>query len=93
MNNFEKNLKLIKQIKPHTYNYVGGFFMFKDNLFNKIEKKTNITKTGKISTVQRYKKIFTKFNFDNIRTSINNFMNVAMKNRVKITNVIIKNIL
>jgi hypothetical protein len=43
--------------------------------------------------VQRYKKIFTKFNFDNIRTSINNFTNVATKNKVKITNVIIKNIL
>ena len=43
--------------------------------------------------VQRYKKIFTKFNFDNIRTSINNFIKVMMKNTPNITNVKIKKIL
>ncbi len=48
---------------------------------------------GKISMVQRYKKIFTKFNFDNIRTSINNFANVMMKNRHKTINVNIRKIL
>ena len=41
--------------------------------------------------VQRYKKIFTKFNFDNIRTSINNFINVMMKNTANITKVKTKN--
>ena len=39
-----------------------------------------ITKSGKISIVQRYKKIFTKFNFVNIRSSINNLTNLIAIN-------------
>ena len=27
-----------------TYNYVGGFFMFGESFFNKVEKKTNVNK-------------------------------------------------
>jgi hypothetical protein len=44
------------KIIPLTYNYVGGFFMFKESLFKKIEEKTNVDKGTILSLADKLQK-------------------------------------
>ena len=39
--------------KPFTYNFVGGFFMFNDSLFKKVEQKTNVDKDTILSIANK----------------------------------------
>ena len=41
------------KFSPLTYNYVGGFFMFGDGFFNKVEKKTNVNKDTILSLASK----------------------------------------
>lgn len=48
------NCAYIRQlIKLPTYNYVGGFFMFGDSFFEKVEKKTKVDKDTIVSLAQK----------------------------------------
>lgn len=42
--------------KLSTYNVVGGFFMFGDNFFNKVEKKTSVNKDTILSLANKLQK-------------------------------------
>lgn len=41
------------EITSNAYNYVGGFFMFGDSFFNKVEKKTNVNKDTILSLASK----------------------------------------
>ena len=47
---------MINILKPFTYNYVGGFFMFGDSFFNKVEKKTKVNKETIMSLASKVQK-------------------------------------
>lgn len=53
--NFKNKDKNKKKREPPTYNTVGGFIL-KDNLFQKIEKKTNINKETIINLANKLQK-------------------------------------
>ena len=44
---------MINILKPFTYNYVGGFFMFGDEFFKKVENKSGVSKETILSLANK----------------------------------------
>lgn len=51
--NLKTRMSDMSKIKLSAYNYVGGFFMFGDSLFKRVEKKTNVSKDTILSLASK----------------------------------------
>lgn len=89
-----KKINYFKHKELPTYNLLGGFFMFGDNFFKRVEDKTNVNKDTILSLAQKLQNANMK-DETTIREVISEISNmtgkeVSKEKEDKIVNAIIK---